>query len=771
MKQKSMYRKLLLFGFTICVIPVLALGVFSYWKSAESVRSHVDKTNIDLLRQVAGNIEQMLKTTDSHLNQVVNSTALQDALYQPVTSRQFALNNSFRKDLSNLQSSDSPVSDVVLLNYSNNWLINNDRLYAFDEFPQREELLQFNRLPYDSNWSIVETSLLGSPSTEVSGCQYTIALSKKLPVKSSEKRGLALAYIPSCRLANWVELHSGFQDMIIVSPEQQILFHQDPSMVGSPAGNTGYLDEEALQALTEPTGQLQLNSGSGDYTLTYSRSGYNGWLYLLLTDIHMVTEQSREIGWVTFWISLLIVLVTLYFVWLGSTRMYTPVRTLLQSIAKRQPVSQKGSSDEFQIIREHMEHLFTSNSYMEREISQNTRQLRGLFLARLYLGQEKLQETTDKMKRYGFEERLKSWSPLFVLTLQVDQLSLTAYPPEDLDLLLFAANNIVEESIGAKWCLTPVIIDQTQVTLVGTSGQTEEDLHRHIYKLTETIRKNIEHYLKLQISIGVSLPFQSIHDAPRAYREGMDALKQRLKLGVGVTVYFSNMNAGQPSFLYQYPRQLLHELVDAIKLGDEEKGLELLKQWMQEIFTVERRPDEYQIALVRLLNDLMILMQESGITLQQLEAEEYSLLYRELLQQYIPSEIENWFARRLLKPMTAVFRERGESQYRNLSEAMIDLIHRRYDTDFTLEECAAVLHYNTHYLSGVFKKETQLLFSEYLAMYRMNMAKKWLVETDMAVKDIAERLTYNNSQNFIRFFRKQEGITPGQYREKNRPST
>ncbi|MFD1904159.1 AraC family transcriptional regulator [Paenibacillus rhizoplanae] len=35
----------------------------------------------------------------------------------------------------------------------------------------------------------------------------------------------------------------------------------------------------------------------------------------------------------------------------------------------------------------------------------------------------------------------------------------------------------------------------------------------------------------------------------------------------------------------------------------------------------------------------------------------------------------------------------------------------------------------------------------------------------MPVKDIASRLRYNNSQNFIRSFRKQEGMTPGQYRD------
>ncbi|OBZ10128.1 hypothetical protein A7975_22475 [Bacillus sp. FJAT-26390] len=80
----------------------------------------------------------------------------------------------------------------------------------------------------------------------------------------------------------------------------------------------------------------------------------------------------------------------------------------------------------------------------------------------------------------------------------------------------------------------------------------------------------------------------------------------------------------------------------------------------------------------------------------------------------------------------------------------------------------ASLHYNANYLSSVFRKETNYSFSEYLSMYRFKMTKKWLAESELPIKDIAAKLRYNNPQNFIRSFRKQEGITPGQYREKKR---
>ncbi|MNW64183.1 Melibiose operon regulatory protein [compost metagenome] len=94
------------------------------------------------------------------------------------------------------------------------------------------------------------------------------------------------------------------------------------------------------------------------------------------------------------------------------------------------------------------------------------------------------------------------------------------------------------------------------------------------------------------------------------------------------------------------------------------------------------------------------------------------------------------------------------------------MIHQDYDKDLTLEQCALKLHYNANYLSSVFRKETGCSFSEYLTKYRFNIAKKWLDESDLTVKDIAARLRYNNPQNFIRSFRKYEGITPGQYRER-----
>ena len=84
-----------------------------------------------------------------------------------------------------------------------------------------------------------------------------------------------------------------------------------------------------------------------------------------------------------------------------------------------------------------------------------------------------------------------------------------------------------------------------------------------------------------------------------------------------------------------------------------------------------------------------------------------------------------------------------------------------------METCAQMLNYNANHVSRIFRKETGCSFTEYLQGYRLEKAKKLLCETDMKVQDIAELLCYGNSQNFIRYFRKFENMTPRQYREQN----
>lgn len=150
------------------------------------------------------------------------------------------------------------------------------------------------------------------------------------------------------------------------------------------------------------------------------------------------------------------------------------------------------------------------------------------------------------------------------------------------------------------------------------------------------------------------------------------------------------------------------------------------------------------------------------------EVEDNKMLYDTIFEFKTFEDTEAWLKHEIIRPIIDQLAAREDSQYKNISEKIIHIIHQEFDSDLTLDEIATRLHYNPNYLSSIFRKEMDISFSEYLSSYRHHVAKNWLVETDMSVKEISEKLKYKNPQNFIRSFKKLEGTTPGKYRDQKK---
>lgn len=69
------------------------------------------------------------------------------------------------------------------------------------------------------------------------------------------------------------------------------------------------------------------------------------------------------------------------------------------------------------------------------------------------------------------------------------------------------------------------------------------------------------------------------------------------------------------------------------------------------------------------------------------------------------------------------------------------------------------------YLSRIFRDRTGVSPSRYLTDLRMTAARKMLRDTELSVKEIAERAGYPDPFHFSRTFKSAVGVNPTQYRE------
>ncbi|MGM9659958.1 MAG: helix-turn-helix domain-containing protein [Faecousia sp.] len=90
--------------------------------------------------------------------------------------------------------------------------------------------------------------------------------------------------------------------------------------------------------------------------------------------------------------------------------------------------------------------------------------------------------------------------------------------------------------------------------------------------------------------------------------------------------------------------------------------------------------------------------------------------------------------------------------------------------DVSLSVLAEEFHLNPQYISQLFKSEIGVGFLAYLTGIRMERAKKLLLTTDLPVAEVAEQSGYGDYRVFTKVFKKNEGVTPSQYRRDFRES-
>lgn len=94
-------------------------------------------------------------------------------------------------------------------------------------------------------------------------------------------------------------------------------------------------------------------------------------------------------------------------------------------------------------------------------------------------------------------------------------------------------------------------------------------------------------------------------------------------------------------------------------------------------------------------------------------------------------------------------------------------IERNYAQNFSGKDLEQIFYRNFDYLNRVFSKSMGSGIIQYRNQIRINEAKMKLLTTDFSVGEIAEAVGINSPYYFSRFFRKKEGLTPTEYREKN----
>ena len=149
---------------------------------------------------------------------------------------------------------------------------------------------------------------------------------------------------------------------------------------------------------------------------------------------------------------------------------------------------------------------------------------------------------------------------------------------------------------------------------------------------------------------------------------------------------------------------------------------------------------------------------------------EYHFLSRQdyltsLLALNTMDEIQQWFINKIVSACRDVVSSK-EKQGSSSVERAKAYIAERYNKDISLDDVSREMDISPYYFSKLFKEETGENFIEYLTSLRINKAKQLISGTDMSMKEICTEVGYADPNYFSRIFKKNVGVTPTEYKEK-----
>lgn len=141
------------------------------------------------------------------------------------------------------------------------------------------------------------------------------------------------------------------------------------------------------------------------------------------------------------------------------------------------------------------------------------------------------------------------------------------------------------------------------------------------------------------------------------------------------------------------------------------------------------------------------------------------------LEDALHTEGEEGFRKLAEQLRTAMeFRDRNGKGYGDTSigRARAYLAQNFSDPNLMLQDAADEVHLSQSHFSTVFAQETGLTFTQYLTALRIGKAKELLETTEMRSSQIATEVGYNDPHYFSYLFKKNTGMTPGEYRKNSR---
>jgi two-component system, response regulator YesN len=351
-----------------------------------------------------------------------------------------------------------------------------------------------------------------------------------------------------------------------------------------------------------------------------------------------------------------------------------------------------------------------------------------------------------------------------LLVISIDRFAeISNLPVQEVELTRFIVENIIGDCIASWGNGIAFYSEWGRLTLLVNYEPhlSEKEIKLQLLQFADYCRTSIMQNSKITVTIGLSSLCPELKDLPDGYRQASEVIEHISFFGNNQIAHIDDLSNYRVRDS-AYPTQEEQALMSLIRQGQ----LELLEQAVEDFFQAlhskDSTPQDIRLSCIQLAAVRYRLMLDLGI--QQDLSDDFRKAWNDTFEDTSLAELK----RRILDmcmDASQLVRSWIQAGTRNITEQAKQYVDDHLLSTITLSAVADHVGVSPNYLSSLFKKETGITFIEFISDRKLAKAKDWLIDPNIPIYEIAERLGYSDRRYFREVFKKKTGVTPSAYRD------
>ena len=407
----------------------------------------------------------------------------------------------------------------------------------------------------------------------------------------------------------------------------------------------------------------------------------------------------------------------------------------------------------------------TEKAAMVKQINEMLPMVQEQFLKELLLGNcFQRDEITRRMDFLHL--KTGAFNSICVLSLVIDEYEkqTNSLNIEDKYYISYTVKHLIDSQRNAGLTALSVQFsgrDYSAIVLSESGVDTGGD--NDMMDLAVGIHTDILSTLKLSTTLGISKISTDIAKANELYRQSVDAVNTRFYGGSNPIVRYELIESERRETLEQTVNlsELYHEIKELAAKGDEKADEEFVDKY----FRINKAvlSESYVKSLTfSIVNMMAVAVTEAGYSFADVFGSDI-VIWEKLGRFKTIVNVRQWLLN-VFKAVREYFADRNRSRGSKLVDAVKQVIRERYHEQITVEDIAKAVYLSQSYANSIVKKETGKSIFDHLLEYRLERAKKLLMDPESKVSVVSESVGYENKSYFALMFKKYVGMSPSEYK-------